>query len=120
MLIESRVRRSPCALTSPGGSNQPVCAHALSPEVGGLGGVDAPRDTSLFVGAATEQSRRHDKSIASSRSTARGPLRLRSTSSYRRLAPPRSLPEPGLGRFPAERDACNPLFINPMGARFEF
>ena len=39
------------------------------------------------------------------------PLRLRSTRSYRHLAPPVS-PRHTLSALPAERDACNPLCIN--------
>src|SRR5258708_16688546 len=39
------------------------------------------------------------------------PLRLRSTRSYRHLAPPVS-PRHTLAALPAERDACNPLCIN--------
>src|SRR5260370_35867127 len=42
------------------------------------------------------------------------PLRLRSTRSYRHLAPPVS-PRHTLAALPAERDACNPLCINPIG-----
>src|SRR5260370_21776949 len=38
------------------------------------------------------------------------PLRLRSTRSYRHLAPPVS-PRHTLAESPAERDACNPLCI---------
>src|SRR5258708_28778141 len=41
------------------------------------------------------------------------PLRLRSTRSYRHLAPPVS-PRHTLAALPAERDACNPLCINQL------
>src|SRR5258708_35611276 len=41
------------------------------------------------------------------------PLRLRSTRSYRHLAPPVS-PRHTLAALPAERDACTPLCINSI------